>query len=401
KARLVGVFNKDENYELEALQLPLQVDGHLMMILQFEDQVSKKCPMLPSSKTDYADFLRKYNSLDKRLLESCGVSERDLFVALSQLITCVGCRRAVEQLFQEVQKSSHSVYETITVTSNGWLGISPSFRDNPKKLYHLFHCVRPKLHEFLESMRRKNKRCVFHSLKLHKSTEFQSDNKVNLPKWCNYSVIDVWDRMCQECREEITTIDCNCFVETMDHYLKKHRFCNECKAKVQRAFHILTGDVDFRGEPGFCSAIYEGLRCCNSTNNNTTTQTRHIHVCCERAYIVHMLMQAHGEMEGGRKERHAKTTDIAQEEVCTCIALYLHQRLHKLWHQKLTHEQTWLTLCYIGIEACRQNFEIAVQDKIGMGQALCDEIELADKAKESKLEKKRLKKKRQKKKKEN
>nr|XP_026690872.1 gametogenetin-binding protein 2 [Ciona intestinalis] len=406
KARLVGVYNKDECDVLAPMQLPLYVDETLMMVVQFEDQVSKKWSAVHSSKREYNEFLRKYNSLDvTQLNESCGINERDLFVSLPQLVSCVGCRRAVENLFQQVQKSDNSVYESIRVTSSGWLDISPSFKNNPKKLYHLFHCVRPKLKLFLESLRKKNKRCLFHSLKLQKSTDFSIENKPNLPKWCNCSVIDVWDQMCQECREEITMIDCAGFIETMNQYLKKHRFCTECKAKVHRAFQILTGEVDYRKEPGFSSAIYQGLKTCNATttSDDSSTESKHIHVCCDRSYIVHMLMQANAEMEGGRKERHAKTTDIAQEEVCTCIALYLHQRLHRLWHQKLTHEQTWLTLFYLGIEACWQNFEMAVQDKIGIGrmEALCEELEMEEKVKESKLEKKRMKRKRQKKKKEN
>lgn len=180
---------------------------------------------------------------------------------------------------------------------------------------------------------------------------------------------------------------------------------------------MLTGDVDHRDEPRFCSAIFEGLKVCckhqtenkenrksshECTNDISAKSPQYIHVCCERGYIMHMLTQADAELAGGRKERHAKTIDIAQEEVCTCLSLHLYNRLHRVWLYKLTLEQTWFTLFYLGVELIHQNFEMCIEKKIGIGrmEALCLELEHDEKLKESKIQKKRLKRKRQKKKKE-
>ena len=401
KARLVGVYQESHS-KLEPLQLPLYIDDSLEMVLQFDDQVSRKCSYMDRNETtSYKDFVKKFDSLNEdELIQACAVQNKSLFLSLPQLIHCVGCRRSVEHLFQQVQKLNHSVYESLSITHHGCLVISPSYIRNPKRLYHLFYYVRPKLYDLLDSLinSKKNKRCIFHSLKMQKPTDIPLDNKPNLPKWCNCSIMDVWDRMCRECHEEVATLECKGVAETMDNYLKKHRFCNECKAKVQRAFHILTGEVDAKTEVGFCPAIYEGLHCCTVKNDKKEgIKSKHIHLCPERSYIVHMLTQADTELVGYKKERHAKTIDVAQEEVCTCLALHLYQRLHKVWYQKLTFEQTWLTLFYFGIESIRQNFEMYVEGKIGVGmEALCEAIEQSDREKEQKLQKRRHRKQRQK-----
>lgn len=59
-----------------------------------------------------------------------------------------------------------------------------------------------------------------------------------------------------------------------------------------------------------------------------------------------------------RRERHAKTIDVAQEEVLTCISLYLYERLHRLWRQVRAEHQTWRVMFYVGVETLRKNFEV-------------------------------------------
>lgn len=59
-----------------------------------------------------------------------------------------------------------------------------------------------------------------------------------------------------------------------------------------------------------------------------------------------------------RRERHAKTLDIAQEEVLTCLGSYLYVRFNRLLQKIKLEEQTWQQLSYIGICCLRQNFEV-------------------------------------------
>lgn len=60
-----------------------------------------------------------------------------------------------------------------------------------------------------------------------------------------------------------------------------------------------------------------------------------------------------------RRERHAKTIDIAQEEVLTCLGIHLYERLHRIWQKLRAEEQTWQILFHLGIDALRKSFEVS------------------------------------------
>lgn len=61
-----------------------------------------------------------------------------------------------------------------------------------------------------------------------------------------------------------------------------------------------------------------------------------------------------------RRERHAKTIDIAQEEVLTCLGIHLYERLHRIWQKLRAEEQTWQMLFYLGVDALRKSFEVKI-----------------------------------------
>lgn len=426
--RIVGIQKKDCK-KFDKRQYPLIIDDNLVLIVQANSVLTFLSDKQEIPRKVMDAFQKKYDSYSsiEELVESCSVLHSVLVENLQQTIPCVGCRRGVEEFLHQAQQFEHPLYECLKIDVNGNLSLSKAFlkERGVNGLRTLFHSIRPKLQEILDGVinGKKNKRCIFHSLKMMKPNEYHPiDHKYSAQKSFGASVIDVWDQMCQECHKEITRLECTGILETMDYYLKKHRFCSECKSKVQRAYHMLTGDVDHQNEPGFCSAIFEGLKFCKNTAGDGTGKEKdkeisgggggknaagkhpnHVHVCCERGYVVHMLTLADAEITGGRKERHAKTIDIAQEEVCTCLSLYLYYRLHKVWHTKQTFEQTWFTLLSLSLELIFQNFEMSIEKKFGLGrmEAFCSELEKEAEMKNLKIEKKRLKRKnKQKKKKE-
>ncbi|KAK0136462.1 Gametogenetin-binding protein 2 [Merluccius polli] len=201
--------------------------------------------------------------------------------------------------------------------------------------------------------------------------------------------MDVWELMSQECRDEVVLIDSTCLLETLETYLRKHRFCTDCKNKVLRAYNILVGELDCTKEKGYCAALYEGLCCC--------PHERHVHVCCETDFIAHLLGRAEPEFSGGyeRRERHAKTMDVAQEEVLTCLGIHLYERLHRIWQKLRAEEQTWQMLFYLGVDALRKSFETAVEKMQGISrlEQFVEELSEEERARELKQEKKRQKRK--------
>uniref|UniRef100_A0A673ZUV2 Gametogenetin-binding protein 2 n=1 Tax=Salmo trutta TaxID=8032 RepID=A0A673ZUV2_SALTR len=418
-ARLVAVCRDgEEDFPFLARQIPLYIDDTLTMVMEFTDSVMNLDTHQINS-SQMKQFVEHHNMLKQQDLNiAMMVTSREVFSALSQLVPCVGCRRSVERLFSQLVESGNPALEPLTVKPTGVLSVTKTCMADAKTLYTLFYVHGSKLNDMINAIpkSKKNKRCQLHSLETHKPKplggEGSVDKRLGLEKdkdggaktdsRCSFvfhfgslqapsrgSWMDVWELMSQECRDEVVLIDSTCLLETLETYLRKHRFCTDCKNKVLRAYNILVGELDCTKEKGYCAALYEGLRCC--------PQEHHVHVCCETDFMAHLLGRAEPEFSGGyeRRERHAKTIDIAQEEVLTCLGIHLYERLHRIWQKLRAEEQTWQMLFCLGIDALRKSFETAVEKVQGISrlEQLCEELSEEERAKELKQEKKRQKKK--------
>ncbi|XP_037543955.1 gametogenetin-binding protein 2 [Nematolebias whitei] len=379
-ARLVAVCREgEEDYPFLARQIPLYIDDTLTMVMEFSDSVMD-VDSHERNTSRWKQFSEYYSKLKQQDLNmALMVTSREVFSTLSQLVPCVGCRRSVERLFSHSVESGKPALKPLTVKPKGMLTVTKSCLADMKKLYSLFYIHGSKLNDTIDAIpkSKKNKRCQLHSLDTHK------------PKPLGGSWMDVWELMSQECRDEVVLIDSASLLETLEAYLRKHRFCTDCKNKVLRAYNILVGEVESSEEKGYCAALYEGLCCC--------PHERHIHVCCETDFIAHLLGRAEPEFSGAyeRRERHAKTIDIAQEEVLTCLGIHLYERLHRIWQKLRAEEQTWQILFHLGIDALRKSFEMAVEKMQGISrlEQLVEELSEEERVKELKLEKKRQKRK--------
>uniref|UniRef100_A0A8D3CYY4 Gametogenetin-binding protein 2 n=1 Tax=Scophthalmus maximus TaxID=52904 RepID=A0A8D3CYY4_SCOMX len=381
-ARLVAVCREgegEEDYPFLARQIPLYIDDTLTMVMEFSDSFMDvdSNEINPSQLKQFSQYLSKLKEQDLNI--ALTVTSKEVYSALSQLVPCVGCRRSVERLFSHLVESGNPALEPLTVKPAGMLSVTKACLADVKKLYTLFYVHGSKLNDMIDAIpkSKKNKRCQLHSLDTHK------------PKPLGGSWMDVWELMSQECRDEVVLIDSACLLETLETYLRKHRFCTDCKNKVLRAYNILVGELDCSKEKGYCAALYKGLCCC--------PHERHIHVCCETDFIAHLLGRAEPEFAGGyeRRERHAKTIDIAQEEVLTCLGIHLYERLHRIWQKLRAEEQTWQLLFHLGIDAVRKSFEMAVEKMQGISrlEQFVEELSEEERAKELKQEKKRQKRK--------
>lgn len=308
---------------------------------------------------------------------------------------------------------------------------------------------------------------------------------------------EVWDVMDTSCRESVTLVCPDQLLATLDNYLRKHRFCQECKnkvcahacicvfiylslfitsmnlfnmfsnlriillhlpdllclanpcyqdiitdkhhllssPKVHRAFDILVGGQGSstsssnsssssggsgggsgtmeagagNKDKGYVAALYAGIRRCE--------EKRHIHIPADTDYVTHLITRAEPELQGRcvpvwicvfvfyfvcsmvilslpflfmkpspklmkngsmidsfqsvfidtpfyfhsshRRERHAKTLEIAQEEVLTCLGLFLYERLQKVHTRLREEEQTWDILFHVALDTLRRNFEVS------------------------------------------
>ena len=120
----------------------------------------------------------------------------------------------------------------------------------------------------------------------------------------------LWDSMAQECREELTLVEANTLLDTLEAYLQKHRyknshfllarnihincrydrFCPECRLKVLRAYSLLVGEVEPTEEKGYKPLLYLGLKCCPAE--------KHIHVQCNADLMSLLIARAEPELVG-------------------------------------------------------------------------------------------------------
>lgn len=381
-AQLVNVYRSDDHI-IERRQLPLAVDDKLKLVIQFSD-TCMGCNQIAIKQQELEKFVQKYRTLSSdEVAIALMVTNKEIFSLLGQMVPCVGCRKSVERLFKQVSESGHPALEPLVITKTSGLSIERNVLFEPKALYALFYIHGSKLNMVMEGIpkSKKNKRCILHSLDSHKSK--------SLAMWK-----DVWDIMSPECRDEVSRIECDSLMITLESYLRKHRFCSECKAKVLRAYSILVGELESALEKGYCKALYDGLSYCAGEKHDK----RHIHVTSETEFIGKLMGRAEPELTGSRRERHAKTLDIAQEEVLTCLGIHLFERLHRIWQKVRAEEQTWQILFYLGVDALRKNFETELEHKQGISQLelTCRQLLEEEQALEQRREQKRQKRKKKK-----
>jgi hypothetical protein len=114
----------------------------------------------------------------------------------------------------------------------------------------------------------KNRRCPLHSLD---KAKLKSINDW-LPVWHSF--------MNEECRAKFILIDTSSLLITLHNYLRKHKFCSDCKLNVMRAYNLLVGELDPSHEKGFCASMYDGLQCCSLVPCESASGESSVSQCC-------------------------------------------------------------------------------------------------------------------------
>lgn len=94
------------------------------------------------------------------------------------------------------------------------------------------------------------------------------------------------------------------------------------------------------------------------------------------------------------RERHAKTLEIAQEEVLTCIGMCIYEKLRRIHVCLKEEENACQVLASVSVYALSRNFDMAVENKRGISnlELLYEELSREEKLKEQRKEQKKLKK---------
>lgn len=380
-AKLVEVY-RNEKQKLTRRQLPLVIDDNLTMVMDLNSMgFVYDTPTVRGKELD--KFLDMYNSLTpSELRQAFEVEFKDIMSILSQTIPCVGCRRSVERLYDQLQRSGHPALEPLIITSSGNLTIKDDHFGWPHLVCTLLHGHSARLTQLVESQLRwkKSRRCILHSL---------DAARVRAP-WR-----EVWDVMRPQCREEVLLIDAGALMTTLEGYLQKHRFCADCRTKVLRAYWLLVEEPEPGREKGYVPALYAGIKRC--------LPDKHIHLPASTDYVTALVARVHPDIIGrytfsSGGERHAKTLEIAQGEVITCLGLCVYERLHRIQMRLKEEETTCQVLAAIAIDALNRKFQVSVEVKRGISklELLCKEITKEELAKQQRKDQKKLKRKKRK-----
>lgn len=386
-ARLTNVFHAESinSVKIGRRQLPVFAGDNLLMLMD----LNSKGLAIDSSHIkgkELEEFTRKFNLLTPdELRESLEIDSTTFLAVLNQCVQCVGCRRSVERLFYQLTLSGHPTLDPIVLKSSVILSIAEDKMKTPQALGTLLYRHHEVLNNLVESKLRNKTRCVLHSLDAFRSKPFSETWR------------EVWSSMKQGCREELSVIKDTELHEVLENYLKKHKFCQGCRAKIEKAYNILVGETTTK-EKGFVAALYANIKKCQPEH--------HIHVQTKADFIDTLIRRAEPEVNGSytkQRERHAKTLEIAQEEVLLCVGMIMYERLRRTYVSLREEERACQVLAAVGVHALCRSFDMSVEKKQGISnlELLYNEISRAEKAKEHKREQKKLKKKKKKNEKKN
>lgn len=390
-ADIVDVYNAEKETPIKRRQLPLHVHESLTMVMDL-NPVGLVCDNPQVKGRDIDDFMIKYKCLNAdELKDACTVDANDVFNVLNQTIPCVGCRRSVERLFYQLCKSGHPTLDPLVFKSNNTIHIRDD-KTNPFSLGTLLsgHSAGIKLIVPGQSRWKKSQRCALHSL------EAGCTGGLGLIRtWAgSWGARPAW-RVAWECmrapaRAHITLIQYSTLHDTLHSYLKKHRFCIDCKTKVLRACLLLVDEKVPEKEKGFIPALYNGIKCCYSD--------KHLHLQPKTDYISQLIGRAEPDLLGSHRERHAKTMEIAQEEVLICLGICMYERLQRISNRMREEENMCQTLAAVSVEALYRKFETTLEQRRGVSklQLLYDELAQEEITRQQRKEQKKLKKRRKK-----
>ncbi|POI32685.1 hypothetical protein CIB84_003564 [Bambusicola thoracicus] len=352
-ARLVAVCRDgEEEFPFEKRQIPLYIDDTLTMVMEFPDNVLN-LDGHQNNGAQLKQFIQRHSMLKQQDLNiAMMVTSREVLSALSQLVPCVGCRRSVERLFSQLVESGNPALEPLAVGPKGVLSVTRSCMTDAKKLYTLFYVHGSKLNDMIDAIpkSKKNKRCQLHSLDTHKPKPLGEGSSSTLS------------------------------AEKLSANKKNSEDSKKEESKCRITFHY----GPFQGAVRGCwMDVWELM----------SQECRDEVVLIDSSCLLETLetyLRKHR-----RRERHAKTIDIAQEEVLTCLGIHLYERLHRIWQKLRAEEQTWQMLFYLGVDALRKSFEMAVEKVQGISrlEQLCEEFSEEERVRELKQEKKRQKRK--------
>lgn len=380
-AKLTDVYRAEDVIDVGYRQIPVVTgsadDSSLMMLMDLSNKgLCIDSPQIRGRELEI--FTRKFKLLSADELKLSLEIDSVTFVSLlNQCVPCVGCRRRVERLFYQLTLSGYPTLDPLILRDTCILTVREELMSSPQALGTLLYRHHEVLGDLLDNKLRNKTRCALHSLDAFRSRPFSE-------VWR-----EMWFSMKYNCRDRLATIETTELHEVLENYLKKHKFCQGCRNKIEKAYQILVNETTCK--EGFDAALYANIR--------KPQSEKHIKIITKKVdFLDALIRRAEPEVNGSyskQRERHAKTLEIAQEEVLTCVGMIMYERLRRIYVSLREEERACQVLAAVGVHALSRNFDMAVERKQGISnlELLYQEISRAERAKELRREQKKLKKK--------
>ena len=138
-ARLAAVY-RDGETRLGDREIPLEVDDALSLVLRFENPCALCEKASSASPKEFQRFAQRFQRLSSPEMQSAlTVEGKEVFQNLARMFPCVGCRRSVETMFNEMKDREHNPLDPLFINGNDELTVAREHTFNPKMIYSLFY----------------------------------------------------------------------------------------------------------------------------------------------------------------------------------------------------------------------------------------------------------------------
>ena len=398
-SRLVGVVrgaggnatdSEREAGETGDCQLPLMAESDLILTLALPH--TQPSPTDGCSKQDRKTFINNYRSLTgEEVGSSLAVVAEDVTRTVSDIVSCLGCRKAVESLQQSIASHGEKL-GPLVISRGGVVSVAGEFIGETK----LADILSTQLGRVGKEVageeggggkRGKGRgRCPLHSL--------DSKKPAHSINW-----EPTWDCMAQKCRQEVCLLPFNLIRKHLDSFLKRHKFCSDCTFSVNRAFFLLQSDGEINRPGPSCphrdklfgdfENLFQGVSAC--------PRVKYVCLQCDKNFLTDLYNLIEPELCGLSDVRHAMTLELAQKELLLVIGLTIFERFRNIQLKMEEAEQMYSLLSLSILKTIRTSFDMAADKKKGDRDIdlLCRELEMEEKKEERKKEKKKEKKRNQ------
>lgn len=136
-AKLVAVCRDETDFAFERRQIPLNIEDALTMVMEIPETVISTREV---NEYEVQSFQKRFQCLSADdLAVATMVRQKDVLSFLSHSVPCVGCRRSIERLYNQLVESGQPALEPLIITNSGVLTMDSSFLKDPKLVYALFY----------------------------------------------------------------------------------------------------------------------------------------------------------------------------------------------------------------------------------------------------------------------